>query len=52
MPYPYAEATTLALWGTEEDSRERLEEALVLFRRLGARKDIEAVERYLAEMGR
>lgn len=48
MAYPYAEATVLAWWGREEHSRERLEEALEIFRRLGARKDVEEVEGLLA----
>jgi class 3 adenylate cyclase/tetratricopeptide (TPR) repeat protein len=48
MPYPYAEALALAAWGSEDGSRERLEEALAIFRRLGARKDVEEIERRLA----
>ncbi len=44
MQYPYVEATTLAAWGTEEPSPERLEEALDIFRRLGAQRDIAAIE--------
>ena len=48
MSYPYVEATTLALWGSEDGSRERLQEALTIFQRLGAAEDIEAIEQRLA----
>jgi tetratricopeptide (TPR) repeat protein len=48
IEYPYAEAMSLALWGREARSRELLEEALQIFRRLGARKDIEQTEGLLA----
>ena len=41
MPYPYGEARILVELG-------RLDEALVLFRRLGAAKDVERTERALA----
>jgi class 3 adenylate cyclase/tetratricopeptide (TPR) repeat protein len=41
LPYPYAEARILAGMGM-------LEEALVIFRRLGARRDVEATEHLLA----
>jgi len=56
MPYPYAEGRLLYVYGLlhiERDepgpARERLEAALALFRRLGARQDIKRVERDLAE---
>jgi transposase len=49
MPYPYAEARLLHVYGLmhaqkggPEPARERLEAALALFRRLGARKDADA----------
>jgi hypothetical protein len=55
MPYPYAEAWLLHLSGRlhvqvrkPETARERLTTALTIFQRLGARKDIEQVERDLA----
>jgi tetratricopeptide (TPR) repeat protein len=55
MPYPYAEARLLHLSGrlrtqagNPVTARERLATALAIFRRLGARKDIEQVERDLA----
>jgi tetratricopeptide (TPR) repeat protein len=55
MPYPYAEARLLHLagklcihLGQSETARERLARALAVFQRLGARKDIEQVERDLA----
>jgi hypothetical protein len=55
MPYPYAEARLLHLSsrlhaqvGKAEAARERLTTALAIFQRLGARKDIEQVERDLA----
>jgi hypothetical protein len=43
LPYPYAEARILA-------ELDRLEEALAIFRRLGARKDIERTEQELAAL--
>jgi tetratricopeptide (TPR) repeat protein len=55
MPYPYAEAHLLRLWGEMhlqkgglEAARERLEAALALYRQLGARKDIQQVEQAVA----
>jgi tetratricopeptide (TPR) repeat protein len=45
LPYPYAEARILA-------ELDRLEEALAIFRRLGARKDIERMEQELAALDR
>jgi tetratricopeptide (TPR) repeat protein/transcriptional regulator with XRE-family HTH domain len=55
MPYPYAEARLLYVhgqvsvyMGQPEPARERLEEALAIFRQLGARKDIEQCEQLLA----
>ena len=43
LPYPYAEARILA-------ELDRLEEALAIFQRLGARKDIERTEQELAAL--
>jgi hypothetical protein len=37
--------------GEPERARERLEAALAIFRRLGARKDIERVEQLLSRLG-
>jgi tetratricopeptide (TPR) repeat protein len=55
MPYPYAEARLLHLSGRlhaerrqPEAAREQLGAALAIFQRLGARKDVELVERDLA----
>jgi hypothetical protein len=55
MPYPYAEGRLLHAYGHMHvakgepgPARERLETALAIFRRLGARKDAERVERALA----
>jgi class 3 adenylate cyclase/tetratricopeptide (TPR) repeat protein len=55
MPYPYAEANILYHWGGAEAARSdtaagraKLEEALAIFRRLGAAKNIELTERALA----
>jgi tetratricopeptide (TPR) repeat protein/transcriptional regulator with XRE-family HTH domain len=55
IPYPYAEGRLLHLYGTlharkgePELARERLEAALAIFQRLGARKDIELAEQTLA----
>jgi len=57
MPYPYAEAhllhahgSLLAEQGQPGPARERMEEALVLFQRLGARKDAEPLERAIAAL--
>jgi tetratricopeptide (TPR) repeat protein len=51
MPYPYAEARMLSeesilqgRAGDEVEARARLEEALLIFRRLGAKKDAERAE--------
>jgi tetratricopeptide (TPR) repeat protein len=55
MPYPYAEGRLLSVYGLlsarrgeQEAARERLEVALAIFRRLGARKDIERTEQALS----
>jgi tetratricopeptide (TPR) repeat protein len=55
MPYPYGEARLLHVYGQMHvakgepgPARERLEAALAIFRRLGARLDVERVERALA----
>ena len=57
MPYPYAEARLLHVYGLlhaeqgePEPARERQEAALAIFRRLGARKDIERVEQDIAAL--
>jgi Tfp pilus assembly protein PilF len=57
MPYPYAEARLLHVYGQMHmakgepgPARERLEAALAIFRRLGARKDAERSEQALAEL--
>src|SRR5436190_8651503 len=57
MPYPYAAARLLHVYGEMhaqkrelEPARERLEAALAIFRRLGARKDVERVEQALATL--
>jgi tetratricopeptide (TPR) repeat protein len=57
MPYPYAEARLLHIYGQmhlqkgeTESAHERLGAALVIFRRLGARKDVEGVEQDLATL--
>jgi tetratricopeptide (TPR) repeat protein len=48
MPYPYAEARSLYEWGKMgEQSRQKLEEALAIFQRLGAKKDMERTEQAL-----
>jgi tetratricopeptide (TPR) repeat protein/transcriptional regulator with XRE-family HTH domain len=54
MPHPYAEARLLqvhgqmrSLQGTPDQARTQLGAALAIFRRLGARKDAERVERLL-----
>ena len=58
MPYPYAEARLLQEQGQlslqqdeREPAQEHLEAALAIFRRLGARKDIERTEQLLATLG-
>lgn len=55
LPFPYAEARLLHQLGRlkehcqqPEEARRHLQEALTIFRRLGAEKDIEQVERMLA----
>ncbi len=55
LPYPYAEARLLytygelhAAQGAAGPARARLEEALAIFRRLGARQDVVRAERLLA----
>jgi hypothetical protein len=57
MPYPYGEARALRVHGylhrqkgEPQQARERLEAALAIFRRLGARKDIEQTEQMLAAL--
>ena len=57
MPYPYAEGRLLHAYGQMHvakgepgPARERLEAALAIFRRLGARKDAERVEQDLAAL--
>ncbi|MBV9279401.1 MAG: hypothetical protein JOZ41_04920, partial [Chloroflexi bacterium] len=59
MPNPYTEARTLVELGLldrqeeeRERAREQLEEALAIFRQLGARKDIERSEQELAALHR
>jgi len=59
LPYPYAEARILyrvglleQQQGEPEQAQERLEGALMIFRRLGARKDIERTEQELAALDR
>jgi hypothetical protein len=54
LPYPYGEARLLHVYGEMHakrgelgPARERLEDALAIFRRLGARKDAEPVEQAL-----
>jgi tetratricopeptide (TPR) repeat protein len=55
MAYPYAEARILVEYGLlhgqrgePDPARKRLEEALAVFQRLGAKKDIERTEQALA----
>jgi tetratricopeptide (TPR) repeat protein len=55
LPYPHAEARALyeqgrlhAAMGQSDRARARLEEALAIFRRLGARPDVERAQRALA----
>jgi tetratricopeptide (TPR) repeat protein len=57
MPYPYVEARLMRVFGevhmqagAVEAARTRLEAALVIFRRLGARKDLEQVEKELGAL--
>jgi len=57
MPYPYVEASALYECGLmhidegePEQGHERLEEALVIFRRLGARKDVERTVKALHDV--
>jgi hypothetical protein len=57
MPYPYGEGRLLHVYslmhvhkGQSGPARERLEAALAIFRRLGARKDVEHVEQALATL--
>jgi tetratricopeptide (TPR) repeat protein len=57
MPYPYAEARLLHIYGEmhlqkgePEPARKRLEAALAIFRRLGARKDTEWVAQAIADL--
>jgi tetratricopeptide (TPR) repeat protein len=57
LPYPYAEARilsgmgiALAQQGESEGARDRLEEALAIFRRLGAKKDVERTEQALRRL--
>jgi adenylate cyclase len=57
MPYPHGEARLLHVYGDMhslkgelEPARERLEEALTIFRRLGARKDAERVAQAMADL--
>jgi len=57
MPHPYAEARILfeqgqvhALEGEIQRARSRLEKALAVFRRLGARKDVQRTEHVLTEL--
>jgi hypothetical protein len=57
MPYPYAEGRLLYVYGelhTQKGepgpARERLEAALAIFRRLGARKDVERAEQAIGAL--
>jgi hypothetical protein len=59
MPYPHGQARLLQVSGEmhvkrgePQPARERLEAALAIFRRLGARKDIERLEQMLAGLPR
>jgi hypothetical protein len=59
MPYPYAEARLLhaggllhAGKGEPEQARQRLMDALAIFRRLGARPDAERAEQALEALPR
>jgi tetratricopeptide (TPR) repeat protein len=58
LPYPYAEARAQSEWGRmllrrgePQRGRKTLEEALAIFQRLGARKDVDRTEQALEEMG-
>jgi tetratricopeptide (TPR) repeat protein/transcriptional regulator with XRE-family HTH domain len=58
MPHPYAEARLMRVFGevqmqerAMQAAREQFGAALVTFRRLGARKDLERVEQALATLG-
>jgi tetratricopeptide (TPR) repeat protein len=58
IPNPYMEARTLQVAGQlhrqrgePQQARERLEAALAIFRRLGARKDVEQTEQLLTALG-
>lgn len=55
FPYPYAEARALAEWGKmllsqgdQVAGQERLQEALAIFQRLGANKDVEGLHKTTA----
>jgi hypothetical protein len=57
LPYPYFEARLLCVYGEMHarqgqpgQARAKLEEALAIFRHLGARKDTERVEQTLAAL--
>jgi class 3 adenylate cyclase/tetratricopeptide (TPR) repeat protein len=57
MPYPYAEACAFYEWGTihvqqgkPEQARQQLQEALEIFRRLGARPYVERTEQALEKL--
>jgi tetratricopeptide (TPR) repeat protein len=57
LPYPYGEARLLAVYGRlnaqagqPEQARDHLAAALAIFRRLGARKDVERTEQALATL--
>lgn len=59
MPYPYAEGRALYEYGLmygqhgePEQARERLEQALAIFGRLGAKKDVERAEQAVAALDR
>jgi tetratricopeptide (TPR) repeat protein len=58
LPYPYMEARTLQVYGDlhrhrsePQQAQEKLEAALAIFRRLGARKDVEQTEHLLTALG-
>jgi tetratricopeptide (TPR) repeat protein len=58
IPFPYEEARSLQAYGLMHQqkgepgsARERLEAALAIFRRLGARKDLERTQQVLATLG-
>lgn len=57
MPYPYAEARLLCVYGEmhaqngePQPARERLQAALTIFQRLGARKDAEQTKHAVANL--